>query len=187
MGKKHGARSKTTAQNIQKQAPETGAKSKNIQSKNGNYDGFCNPTKSSSVEKRDSWDIPENTKALQNTLVMNYGDLFQAILLNVRMHGNKGAHTNRGNRTLPLVGASFPWDDSEDFPALQNNVPIVENVWVKRKEKLEGRKAMQPSNQTEEEFMIQKAIELSKMDALESEDKKKKLEQNMKFKWLFAG
>lgn len=75
---------------------------------------------------------------------------------------------NNGHKT---VDQAFFWGDDKTY-SVKTHSP-VENVWEKRKEQLETRKTMEPASQTEEERMIQKAIELSRIEALE----KKKLEE----------
>ncbi|GFY44604.1 uncharacterized protein TNIN_4411 [Trichonephila inaurata madagascariensis] len=91
----------------------------------------------------------------------------------------KGATSKNGNsqftKGCKTADQAFFWGDDKRCPS--NIQPPVENVWEKRKEKLETRKAMEPASQTEEERMIQKAIELSQLEALEMEEKKKKLDE----------
>ncbi|GFU34223.1 uncharacterized protein NPIL_355561 [Nephila pilipes] len=93
--------------------------------------------------------------------------------------GKNKSYSNKGHRT---VDQAFFWGDSTERPA--NNQPPVENVWEKRKEKLETIKAMEPASQTEEERMIQKAIQLSQLEALEKEEKRKKLEEEYELQQL---
>ncbi|GFQ64602.1 uncharacterized protein TNCT_291501 [Trichonephila clavata] len=87
----------------------------------------------------------------------------------------KGATAKNENQAL------FGGDDKR-YPT--NIQPPVENFWEKRKEKLETRKAMEPANQTEEERMVQKALELSQLEALEMEEKRKKLEEEYELQQL---
>ncbi|KAF8792589.1 hypothetical protein HNY73_004164 [Argiope bruennichi] len=181
MSNYNGARRKTTVGNRSANLQsETGVKSKKYFDQNNGGDGWRNagrrPLRSSSddgwgeISRRpsnytsdDLWGpLPSPPAATENAWEKRGS------------RKNQKSHTNQGKKSVPLVGPNFSWDD--EYPALESRPP-VENVWEKRKEKLEGRKAMEPTNQTEEELMIQKAIELSKLEAKEEEERRRHIEE----------
>jgi len=53
------------------------------------------------------------------------------------------------------------------------NPPPVQNVWKERQAKTEALRAMMPANEDDEYAMIQWAIELSKLEAKQEEERKK--------------
>ncbi|GBM14546.1 hypothetical protein AVEN_101183-1 [Araneus ventricosus] len=200
MANYNGARRKTAAgnRNAYSQSSETGAKSKKYFTENsGGGDGWGNndrrPSRSTSY---DGWGDGDRRKYSKddgwgeiNRRPSNYtsDDLWAPLPSQTAVQENawdkrgskrnQKSHTNQGKKPVPLVGPNFSWDDEGEYPALESRQPPVENVWEKRKNKLEGRKAMEPTNQTEEELMIQKAIELSKREAMEEEERRRLIEE----------
>ncbi|XP_035207088.1 uncharacterized protein LOC118181953 [Stegodyphus dumicola] len=110
----------------------------------------------------------------QNSLASKRGNKTSEKSRKFKNSWSTQVNEQRKKDTTPIW--DFPDRHFSTSGAVEAPPPVV-NVWVKRLIHTEEVKAMEPTNETEEEFMIRQAIELSKAEAMKAEERRKKLEE----------
>ncbi|KAG8182686.1 hypothetical protein JTE90_017664 [Oedothorax gibbosus] len=157
----HGARSKTRvvenpSSNKNKKRDDDGWGSVPSSSMNNNSDHGWGEIPSDGAIHKDTWE--------SDRLV--YG----------KSERNRKFRLDNDNSSFRVPIQSVPnWEKADtEFPSLGSH---SDNVWERRKRKQEEVAAIAPANETEEEMMVRKALELSMKEAKIEEERRRHLEE----------